>query len=634
MVVETSKNTVSLSPSNFCPKLLPILVIGNDPARAAQVSSALAQKRSYLAVVDEPRIHLPDADNEYVRRHNAAARAQAKYIVFVDVNDEIVSAIDLPANRVVRVNQLADLYSYGSGLALRAEDHMDWGSKNIGIGLLKALRAGKILRIIPDGPDDAEVPTESGHFVVCEDHNELATVQAANYAYSLGAGLRIIPAVTKTESDRILEELYNINNAKIGEVLSPTSRLEKIVAEMREFIGDLPATAHSLTFVTSGVPWGFGYAERPSTHLITYPDLGIHLVNAIAAEQPGKPAVRVATVIEPGQVNAAEVDVVIDSLCSHHTIVREYRGEHATVRTVSEAIELFPYDLLFISSHCGDTSGWRWTYNFKDSEGKDRELVVDVAASFAPQPGEDLINVTTYNVFVSLDGVDWHDPERAKKLVVGTAINDWTKLTQDPDGLEPTKKIEIPRVYGSAAIKVHDHQLLVTPSQLASHNTPIVINNACVSWHRLAKTFVFMNARAYLGTLFEVSDAEALDIVKLLFTKYFDRPLSVALWHAQNSVYGSSARRPYILSGPHFQRIRTVSGSKVDYLGRSLTRLRSEYIERRRTGKVPEKFLKDWEEHIKFFEYEIDALLNKRSDFSRRPSSAKPAIDEARLILD
>ena len=42
-------------------------------------------------------------------------------------------------------------------------------------------------------------------------------------------------------------------------------------------------------------------------------------------------------------------------------------------------MELFPHDLLLIATHCGDVRGYRWMYEFKDSEGYDRELVVDIA---------------------------------------------------------------------------------------------------------------------------------------------------------------------------------------------------------------------------------------------------------------
>jgi hypothetical protein len=42
-------------------------------------------------------------------------------------------------------------------------------------------------------------------------------------------------------------------------------------------------------------------------------------------------------------------------------------------------MELLPYHLMIIATHCGDVDGFRWTYEFTDSEGMDRTLVVDIA---------------------------------------------------------------------------------------------------------------------------------------------------------------------------------------------------------------------------------------------------------------
>lgn len=616
----------------ICPKLLRTLIVGDDPSLVAQLCSAIAIKRCYLPVVDEPRIHRPDADNEYVRRHNVAARMQAKHVIYANVSDDIIKSIALPDQMVIKIINFSEIFRHRSKLNLHDEKYLDWGKDNIAIGLLTALRARKILRIVPDGRNSSEIATKSGHLVICEDHNELSTVQAANYAYSLDAGLKVIPTISDQDRQMLLERFYSVNTHN-GDALSPTQRLSDLATEIREFVGeDLPKEVEFLTFITSGIPWGFGYPKIPSTHLFTYPDLGIHLVNAFAAEQRGQPGIRVATVIEPGKVNAAEVDVVIESLCERNSLVREYQGEHATVRNVSEAIYQYPYDLLFISSHCGDSEGWQWTYKFKDSSGKDRELVVDVAAGFAPEPGEDSIAVTMQQSFVSLDGIPWNDPERDKKLVVGSALNDWTELTQN-GGLEPIHKKSIPRVHGSSAIALYDHQLILMPIEFASHNTPIVINNACLSWHKLASTFTFMNSRLYLGTLFEVSDGEAFEIVSLLFTKYFNRPLPIALWLAQNKVYGDSVRRPYVMTGPHFQRLRTVPGNKVQYLEQVLSRLKNNYNVRQKAGQIPKRFGKDIEKHIEFLDYEIDALRNRRTDVSNRPSSAR-TYNQSRLIVE
>ena len=114
------------------------------------------------------------------------------------------------------------------------------------------------------------------------------------------------------------------------------------------------------------------------------------------------------------------------------------------------------------------------------------------------------------------------------------------------DPLEPVKKETIPRVAGSAALKMHDHNYISVPRAIAGQGTPIVINNACCSWHRLAGDYTFGNARAYIGTLFPVTGAVAHDVVVKLLDKHFGKPLAAALWSAQREVYGNAARRPYI----------------------------------------------------------------------------------------
>jgi hypothetical protein len=201
--------------------------------------------------------------------------------------------------------------------------------------------------------------------------------------------------------------------------------------------------------------------------------------------------------------------------------------------------------LLLIATHCGDVSGYRWTYEFKDSEGHDRELVVDIALGVGQTPDPAMLAVTEFLRFVSLDGVDWSDAVAKESLYVGTAINDYMDRMSRHE-LQPVKKETVPRVFGSAALKMHDGNLLLVTKPLADEGTPIVINNACVSWHSLAKTFTFCNARAYIGTLFPISPLEAQEVVIKLVEKHFAKPLPTALWSTLRDVYGTSNRRPYV----------------------------------------------------------------------------------------
>lgn len=130
----------------------------------------------------------------------------------------------------------------------------------------------------------------------------------------------------------------------------------------------------------------------------------------------------------------------------------------------------------------------------------------------------------------------------------------------------------MPRVVGSSALKMHDHNLIVLPRALADERTPIIINNACASWHRLAPNFFVGGARAYVGTLFPVTASEAQDVIIKLLDKHTAKTLPAALWSAQRKVYGDSddLRRPYVVTGVYPQRLRI---KRQDVIGRIVSRL-------------------------------------------------------------
>jgi hypothetical protein len=106
-------------------------------------------------------------------------------------------------------------------------------------------------------------------------------------------------------------------------------------------------------------------------------------------------------------------------------------------------------------------------------------------------------------------------------------------------------------------MKMFDNNLIALPRTLAAETTPIIINNACVSWHRLAGDFMFRGARAYVGTLVPVLPFEAQDIVTRVLGKHFGKPLARAFWAAQRESYGENGiRRPYVVTGAYSQTLR------------------------------------------------------------------------------
>jgi hypothetical protein len=543
------------------PKPQQTVLIGDDAHLLAELSAILGRKRTYLPVLDGPRIHRPDLDQEVIRRNNAVALIQPERILFAGLP---ASTCDLfapyfpDAQRVSSASEVSDDFP-----SAQARPTLTWGKNRVGLGLLHALKNRQRLAF-----EDTESPSggfalDSRHVVLCEEGDEQAQVVAANYAFSIDAGLALIPSFPTDEADALLEDLYNLG---FDPAVSAATFLPAFRERLRSHVGALRLTHNAtITFVTAKLPWGFAFPEFSSTHLFLYPDLGITVVNAIVAEQADSPGIRTAVVVDPASVDAKEVEAALVRLTENGVVSKSLRSRNATVHQVANTIRLFPYDLLLISTHCGDATGWRWTYEFTDSEQLPRRLVVDIAVGAEIKRRDEDVRVTEFIRFVSLDGVDWSDREAKRALHVGTAIHDFLSMRRE-HSLEPVSREVVPRVHSSMALRMSDGDYIALPEALASENSPIVINNACASWHRLAGDFMFAGARCYVGTLFSVVDAEAQAVLEQLFGKSYDQELAVGLRRAQDNVYGDGTRRPYVMCGCHFQRLLTHQRGTLAYV--------------------------------------------------------------------
>jgi hypothetical protein len=199
-----------------------------------------------------------------------------------------------------------------------------------------------------------------------------------------------------------------------------------------------------------------------------------------------------------------------------------------------------------------------------------RTLVAEVTPGIGRSENPDEFRVIEYMRICSLDGVDWDNAEEKSKLYVGMAIRDWSNLVR-AEKLRPTKREPIARVRGSAVLRMHDHHLVVLPQYLAGKGAPIIMANACASWHELAERLMFQNARAYIGTLFPVLPVEAHPIAIGFLDSNYGKPLAEALWLAQNSAYGKSVRRPYVVSGVYPQVLRTTPEKQLSRIERLLS---------------------------------------------------------------
>jgi hypothetical protein len=433
------------------PTISDTIIISDDAKLAAQISCLVGEPGTYLPIIDGPRMQRPDRQAEVINRTNAVARSRAKRVLLAGLADISADALmqKLPAERCLRIHAADDLSALGANKALLDAPFV-WGRDYIGVGLLQAMRERRSLTVTDQPSQRVFVSSLSDHLVVCEEGNEFAQVIAANYAHALGAGLFLIQETEQDRVEQIMERFYSLYDSRDQ---SPSEALQELRDELRAIAGNLPVPiGGSATFITDGLPFGFAFPEFPSTHLFSYPSLGMVILHGFAAEQAGSRGVQVATLVNPETTPAPEIDAAATILSDQRLFVRVYQGVGADVTSISEMIELFPYDLLIIATHCGDVSGYRWTYEFTDSEGISRTLVVDIALGIGRSEEKDLLHVTQFLRFVSLDGVPWNDREQKAKLYVGTAIRDFMERTRAMDGkeeLEPTAKDTVERVIGS-----------------------------------------------------------------------------------------------------------------------------------------------------------------------------------------
>lgn len=587
-----------------CPDLHRTAIVTDDPHLAASFSCALARRGSYVTVLDGPRMNRHDADTEVVRRNNALARLNAKKVILAGLSNEGAAAMvaSLP-RKCANLCTAGDIPTFAPP-ERTARAPLRWGHDAIGAGVLRALYEGRLIEF-EDGPSPSSaIPGKSDHLVICEAGEPLSEVIAANYAFALGAGLCIIPEVDEVEAADILEAYYSIDDGR-G---SQSDTRQHLRARLRGLCGDL-ALPHegSLTFFTRTLPFGVAFPEMPSTHLFTYPDLGIAVVNGFAAEQSGTRGVNIAVLVDPERTRAPEIEAATKILPNRRMFVRGYREAGASVRAITEMVDLFPYDLLIFATHCGDARGYRWTYQFTDSEGLERELMVDIAIGIGQTEDPDKLDVMQFIRFHSLDGVDWNDPVAKAKLHVGTAILDYIERTRN-DELKPVRKESVHRVRMSAAMAMHDHNYIAIPRALAEHSSPIIINNACVSWHELAGRFTYAGARAYIGTLYPVSDLEAESVVVRLLDKYWGKCLPHALWSAQNATYSAGGdRMPYVATGVYPQRLRVTREDTPTYIMRKLIAARDNWKLRLATIERDEP-RKRTQEFVQYYEREAEAF--------------------------
>lgn len=550
------------------PTFEPTILVTDDAALAARVSSLFVRPGRYLSVMDGPRMGRQDATNEVARRSYAMSRTSARHVLMGGITPAAAQSM----RAVWRTSTLSDAFEDHvqalKGVVKRPEKALEWGPDNLGVGLYRARLARQELQLTL-GRSSADCLVEAGRhlLVICEIGDALAEVTASNLAFAAGASFATFPGLSEDEVEDWVEEIY-----ALGDGVDPTGRLSRLADRARQQMGSIDFSRYkAVLFVTGGFPWGIAVSEVPTTHMYRYPDFGRSVIEGLWASQSDSRSARTALLIDPQTVEGSEISTIRHALLKNGTLTKLVSGPAATQVHVQFLLDAMPNDIIVVSSHAGDASGSRITYEYPDAEGCTRRLTIDRALGIGYDSHDDMYAVMQYYRFHNLDGVDWRDREGKRALPVGTAITSWLAIDGAADRSQyVVAKEEIPRVVGSMAMKLHDGNWLYISHGFPPESAPLFVNNACWSWHQLSQRTTFAGARGYLGSLFPITDAEAQEVAQNVFGRYLGRELVHAIWLAQREVYGASRRRPYVLVGLPFISIKPNHTDAVGFLDRAL----------------------------------------------------------------
>ncbi len=547
-----------------------VFCITDNPIFGAVISSYFNEDNRYFSLLEAPRLARPDASNEMMRRTNLMARIQPQVIILADVSDEIVLAFTkyVPIRKMLRIKTLGEIDSIlKETFGFEDLEKLPCKPSEVAIGLLTAKSQKKHLLIADKAPTIALLTKKQSaskrHLVVIDDNRWISPIIAANYAFSINADLQFFPEKNEEEIEIVYDDISNARchqKSARGSEASRSLMSQQLTYESYFHTNKIDAAF--VTFITRGIPYGYFFPDVPSSHLFSYPDLGITLLNNLyyAHEVKGtRSALLIDPDVFPKKWGETETGFVSEKLKKMGVYVKELRGREAKVYDTSLHIQWFPFDLLFICSHASRMDGQEFTIKFSDRSGADHEIVIEEAVSFGlTDEGEGdqrLVEVMSFIGFVSVDGFAWKGKnEKSKGSVTKETIEDFLAIPREK--WQVVNKRDIPYVRRSTRIGLADGDYQATFHALSGGELPIIFNNACVSFYEFSGRFFFAGARSYIGTLTPINTDKAKEIAQLFFNSLtLSKPLPLLLWEVQKKVFPDPANRVYVHIGTHFCNI-------------------------------------------------------------------------------
>ena len=413
-------------------------------------------------------------------------------------------------------------------------------------GLLKARfeRKRLVFDELADSLPTSRLAGNCGLFAI-ENDGDLHDIAAVNLAFSCGLDVTLLPPISKASIRSLPRELHDWSEDPSHHAFQGWKR------RVRTALRDVDLRSYDFaTFFTTGLPYGLFLGNPvPCSHVLKHLDAGVMISNAI--EQEHAPDSFGSVLLFSPQLfeseETAEIGIMVERSGFRTKLLL---GAEATVLNLDGFGSNYPYDILHICSHGGESDGYFTIQSYRDREGANHTIEYYEVVGFAPT-GPDRVRVHTKMIFHKLDGHRWMSPPLASfPEYVFEDMLKAIKLGEDKD---------VTRIPYRSPIALSCHIQCNTSihqgdfDRLSGFGNPVVFNNTCASSHQLAINLLNAGARCYIGSLWRVGTETARQVSIAFYRSVLQqRNLLTGFHQMLGAIEISKYRNVYVFWGFHF----------------------------------------------------------------------------------
>lgn len=598
--------------------------VTNNLRLGVLISSYFNDPNKYFAIFKFPEVnafHDAEAnfsDDGFISRmigretgvliNNAIARIKPDYIILAGLDEMQKSFLDLlPSKRVINIGLQDNLEEKLKFLGKKFEGEIRYNENNILDCLIEAKRTNR--RLIYTKDSETVNITTSGDkcgVVVIENKNDISSVIATNYALAVNAEIFLVEGIDREDVNDIQRNIYKWRENR------DYNAYNKIEDAINKRVKNIDFSKFKYaTFFTEGLPYSLILKNIiPMSYVNRSLREDFFIFNNIFYEHID--SFDSAVIFSPEEFSDEETQDLIKQLKFENFFIKELINTNATVDNFDKYVGNYPYDILHICSHGGETDGYYVIEEFKDRKGINHKVEYEEIVGFSPVLGQNLVRVHSKAIFRKFDGFQWMSLELKKQNIPSYVFEDMRKALFSGEMSKKALKREANYpIFTSCHVKCYDSIHQGEFRVLASHNSPIIFNNTCSSWYEISTFFVAGGCRGYIGTLWKIKNFIAKNGADKFYKNFLDKNILGAFFEMCEQIKDTLDSNIYIYWGLHFSTIKKPKKPGREKVLGELLRAAFAWARKINSTKIPE-VKKNSVEILKFIQQEVTTYFGKK----------------------